>query len=98
LGRKNRVAAKFITRLRYLFTGELEKEDRYDSTDWIPGRVAEIKARIAAVESTIGRTKESYKNTPAPSKPVVANPAPEPTERDKDLMALKAKLMAGKKN
>jgi ribosomal protein S19E (S16A) len=85
------MAAKFIDRLYFLFTGKIEKESDDRQEDWIPARVADIRRRIADLESRIGRTKEPNSN------PQVQRPAaPVHERRNEELDAIKAKLL-GKK-
>ena len=81
------MATKFIDRLYFLFTGKIEKESD-DEEDWIPARVADIRRRIAALESRIGRTKEPYQNTQEQS-----TTSPVHQRRNKELDAIKAKLL-----
>lgn len=75
-----------------------EHLDAEQQEDWIPQRVAELKSRIAALESRIGRHKESNQTTQAQSEHVVdtrtekTEPA-QAREKDLEMMALKAKLM-----
>ena len=85
------MATKFIDRLYFLFTGKIEKESD-DEEDWIPARVADIRRRIADLESRIGRTKEPYQNTQVQRQET----APVHQRRNKELDAIKAKLL-GKK-
>lgn len=66
-----------------------------DTTDWIPDRVADIKRRIAALESRIGRNKKPYQA------PEVQREATsfhkERTESIKEMDAIKAKLLGKSK-
>lgn len=55
------MATKFITiriPIPTISWGAKKEEIKYETTDWIPARVADIKSRIAAVESSLGWTKK----------------------------------------
>ena len=56
------MATKYITiriPIPTISWGAKEEEIKYDTTDWIPAKVADIKSRIAAIESSLGWTKKS---------------------------------------
>jgi len=94
------MATKFIDRLCFLFTGKLEEEKDNDKYDPISARVADIRRRIADLESRIGRTKQSYQTPKVQRQESLPMEKTKDTKssslRDDELAAIKAKLL-GKK-
>ena len=99
------MATKFITnRIRIPSLSWFRKEETlHESQTDAFARTAEIKARIAALRSSLSESPKPAETTPSQAQPVVAEePQQPPRDSDREqkaqeLNAMKAKLMGKKK-